>query len=151
MHSYEWLPQTFVLVYNLLYFLHTAVLALAFSHIWLTCNINLAVRLSVVGFNESNFYFYFYTVSCLNCWLTLCCIYFDCLMSSLCTFCSHSTFSGLEPQTQQLSDAYAPVCCVSRPCGVSHLQIQEVHIFLITSTCCSAPLYSYYAVLHYWW
>lgn len=52
MHSYE----HFVLV-----------LALAFSHIWLTCTINLTVLLSVVGFNESNFYFYFYSVSFVNC------------------------------------------------------------------------------------
>lgn len=48
---------------------------------------------------------------------------------------SLSTLGGLEPETQQLCHANAPVRGVPGASSVPHLQIQEVHIYVTTSTC----------------
>lgn len=50
---------------------------------------------------------------------------------------SHSTLGGLQPQTQQLGYADAAISGVPGPSSVPHLQIQEVHTSVITSTCCT--------------
>ena len=72
-------------------------------------------------------------------------------------FHSHSSLGGLQPKTQQLSYANAPISSVPWPSSIPHLQIQEVHIFVITSPAAHVTwsyrtaVYIYYHILHYWW
>lgn len=69
--------------------------------------------------------------------------------------CSNSAPGGRQPEAQQLSHANAPISGFLGPGRVPHLQIQEVHILVITSVGCTpshtSAIFIHYHIIHYWW